>query len=154
MPPRNPTIEPSSDARATVDVLHGLLERVGNLGLLTVDDLKEFEHRVSPQRRAKRTWATDLPEAPGIYIFYARRPGQQRQVLYVGKATNIRRRVRTYFTSSETRPRMDEMVRVATWRRLWSAPPNSRPRCESCARSRPTSPATTGAPAARTRWHG
>ena len=103
-----------SDARATVDVLHGLLERVGNLGLLTVDDLKEFEHRVSPQRRAKRTWATDLPEAPGIYIFYARRPGQQRQVLYVGKATNIRRRVRTYFTSSETRPRMDEMVRVAT----------------------------------------
>ncbi len=103
-----------SDARATVDVLHGLLERVGNLGVLTVEDLKEFEHRVSRQRRAKRTWSADLPEAPGIYTFYAQRPGQERQVLYVGKANNIRRRVRTYFTSSETRPRMDEMVRIAT----------------------------------------
>ncbi|WP_341729001.1 DEDD exonuclease domain-containing protein [Brooklawnia sp.] len=103
-----------SDARATVDVLHGLLERVGNLGVLTIEDLKEFEHRVSPQRRAKRTWAAELPEAPGVYTFYSQRPGQARQVLYVGKASNIRRRVRTYFTSSETRPRMDEMVRVAT----------------------------------------
>lgn len=103
-----------SDARATVDVLHGLLERVGNLGVLTIEDLKEFEHRVSPQRRMKRIWANDLPTAPGIYTFYAQRPGQERQVLYVGKSTNISRRVRNYFTSSETRPRMDEMVRVAT----------------------------------------
>lgn len=103
-----------SDARATVDVLHGLLERVGNLGVGTLEDLKEFEHRVSPQRRAKRIWAQSLPEAPGVYSFVADRPGQSRQVLYVGKSTNIRRRVRSYFTSSETRPRMDEMVRVAT----------------------------------------
>lgn len=103
-----------SDARATVDVLHGLLERVGNLGVITIEDLKEFEHRVSPQRRAKRAWAQTLPEAPGVYTFYADRPGQSRQVLYVGKSNNIRRRVRGYFTSSETRPRMDEMVRVAT----------------------------------------
>ncbi len=103
-----------SDARATVDVLHGLLERVGNLGVSTLEDLKEFEHRVSPQRRAKRAWAQQLPEAPGVYTFFAERPGQDRQVLYVGKSTNIRRRVRGYFTSSETRPRMDEMVRVAT----------------------------------------
>lgn len=103
-----------SDARATVEVLHGLLERVGNLGVLTLEDLKEFEHRVSPQRRAKRVWAQTLPESPGVYAFFAERPGQSRQVLYVGKSTNIRRRVRSYFTSSETRPRMDEMVRVAT----------------------------------------
>lgn len=103
-----------SDARATVDVLHGLLERVGNLGVVTLEDLKEFEHRVSPQRRAKRVLAQNLPEAPGVYVFHADRPGQARQVLYVGKSTNIRRRVRGYFTSSETRPRMEEMVRVAT----------------------------------------
>lgn len=103
-----------ADARATVDVLHALLERVGNLGVVSLEDLKEFEHRVSPQRRAKRGWAQALPEAPGVYSFYADRPGQSRQVLYVGKSTNIRRRVRGYFTSSETRPRMDEMVRVAT----------------------------------------
>jgi DNA polymerase-3 subunit epsilon len=101
------------DARATVDVLHGLMERVGNLGVHTIEDLHEFSRRVSPQRRAKRTWASDLPEQPGVYLFVAEQEGQ-RQVLYVGKSKNIRTRVRTYFTASETRPRMDEMVRVAT----------------------------------------
>src|SRR6187402_335626 len=50
-----------TDAQATVDVLHGLIERVGNLGVQTIEDLGEFTRRVSPQRRAKRTWAADLP---------------------------------------------------------------------------------------------
>lgn len=103
-----------SDARATVDVLHGLLERTGNLGVVTLEDLREFMHRVSPQRRAKRTWANGLPTGPGVYMFYADLPGQPRQVLYVGKSTSIRTRVRSYFTAAETRPRMDEMVRIAT----------------------------------------
>ena len=35
-------------------------------------------------------------------------------MLYVGKSTNLRSRVRTYFTAAETRPRMDEMVRLST----------------------------------------
>jgi DNA polymerase-3 subunit epsilon len=101
------------DARATVDVLHGLLERVGTLGVHTVEDLLELTRRVSPQRRAKRRWALDLPDQPGVYLFVADNDGR-REVLYVGTSTNIRRRVRTYFTASESRPRMEEMVRVAT----------------------------------------
>lgn len=106
-----------SDARATVDVLHGLLERIGNLGVDTLEDLTEFTRRVSPQRRAKRVWAKDLPTAPGVYCFYADHPestGTRREILYVGKSKNIRTRVRTYFTASEKRGRMEEMVRVAT----------------------------------------
>ena len=108
-----------SDARATVDVLHGLFERLGNLGVSTLDDLKDFTHRVSPARRAKRIWAKELPGAPGVYWFYAngtqpRMPDAAgREILYVGKSANLYRRVATYFTASETRPRMDEMVRVA-----------------------------------------
>ena len=102
-----------TDARATVDVLHGLIERVGNLGVHTIEDLQEFARRVSPQRRAKRTWAAALPERPGVYLFVAEHDGQ-RHVLYVGKSKNIRRRVRSYFTAAETRPRMDEMVRMST----------------------------------------
>lgn len=101
------------DARATVDVLHGLMERVGNLGVHTIEDLQEFARRVSPQRRAKRTWAANLPARTGVYLFVAD-SREERHVLYVGKSTNIRSRVRTYFTASETRPRMDEMVRLAT----------------------------------------
>ena len=102
-----------TDAQATVDVLHGLIERVGNLGVQTIEDLGEFARRVSPQRRAKRTWAADLPDRPGVYLFVAEHD-QQRHILYVGKSKNIRTRVRTYFTAAEKRPRMDEMVRVAT----------------------------------------
>ena len=102
-----------TDAQATVDVLHGLLERVGNLGVHTLEDLQEFSRRVSPQRRAKRTWAGALPERPGVYLFVAEHDGE-RQILYVGKSKNIRTRVRTYFTAAEKRPRMEEMVRVAT----------------------------------------
>ncbi len=103
-----------SDARATVDVLHALLERVGNLGVHTLEDLVEVGRRVSPQRRAKRTWAQSLPEAPGVYVFVCDTEPRERQYLYVGTSTNIRRRVRSYFTAAETRPRMDEMVRIAT----------------------------------------
>jgi len=108
-----------SDARATVEVLHGLFERLGNLGVSTLDDLKDFTHRVSPARRAKRVWAKALPQAPGVYWFYARGTEPRwpdaagREILYVGKSANLYRRVATYFTASETRPRMDEMVRVA-----------------------------------------
>ncbi len=98
-----------SDARATVDVLHGLLERLGNLGVSTIDDLREFALNVSPQRRAKRTWASSLPHRPGVYFF---KNGDD--VLYVGKSTNLRKRVGSYFTAAEKRPRMEEMIRVAT----------------------------------------
>ncbi len=107
-----------TDAQATVHVLHALLERVGNLGVSTLEDLLEFTRGVSPQRRAKRTLASGLPSAPGVYTFVADLPdregGLRRQVLYVGKSVNIRSRVRSYFTAAEKRPRMEEMVRIAT----------------------------------------
>jgi DNA polymerase-3 subunit epsilon len=102
-----------TDAQATVDVLHGLIERVGNLGVHTLEDLQEFLRRVSPQRRAKRTWAAALPEEPGVYLFVAEHE-ESRHVLYVGKSKNIRKRVRAYFTAAEKRSRIDEMVRLAT----------------------------------------
>jgi len=102
-----------TDAQATVEVFHGLLERVGNLGVHTIEDLAEFSRKVSPQRRAKRTWAAALPAVPGVYLFVAEH-GEQRRILYVGKSKNIRGRVRNYFTAAEKRPRIDEMVRLAT----------------------------------------
>lgn len=107
-----------SDARATVDVLHALLERVGNLHVHTLEDLSEMTARVSPDRRAKRGWAQGAPEAPGVYWFvHEGRDADERErteVLYVGKSTHLRRRVRSYFSASEKRSRIHEMVRVAT----------------------------------------
>ena len=114
--PTAPDHRALTDARATVDVLHGLIGRISNLGVHTVEDLQEFARRVPAQRRAKRTWADGLPDTCGVYYFFDHpEPSDTatRRVLYVGKSVNLRRRVRTYFTAAETRRRMDEMVRVA-----------------------------------------
>ncbi len=98
-----------SDARATVDVLHGLIERVGPLGVHSLEELATYTSRVTPAQRRKRHLAEALPDSPGVYVF---RDDQDR-ALYVGKSQRIRSRVRTYFTASETRTRMAEMVGLA-----------------------------------------
>lgn len=98
-----------SDARATVDVLHGLIERLGNLGVHTLEELQTFSARVSAAQRRKRHLAEQLPHAPGVYLFRDERG----RVLYVGTSRDLRTRVRTYFTASETRTRMGEMVALA-----------------------------------------
>jgi DNA polymerase-3 subunit epsilon len=97
------------DARATVDVLHGLLSRIGSLGVVTLEELSTFSSRVSSAQRRKRHLAEGLPGAPGVYLF----KDSQGRVLYVGTSQDIRRRVRTYFTASEQRSRMAEMVGAA-----------------------------------------
>jgi len=98
-----------SDARATVDVLHGLMERLGNLGVHTLEELQTFSSRVSMAQRKKRHLAEQLPHLPGVYLFRDNRD----KVLYVGTSKDLRARVRTYFTASETRSRMGEMVGLA-----------------------------------------
>ncbi len=50
------------------------------------------EERIAAQRRA-------LPNAPGVYIFHDARG----RVLYVGKATSIRKRVASHFSGGESR---------------------------------------------------
>jgi DNA polymerase III subunit epsilon len=97
------------DARATVDVLHGLIERLGGLGVHTVEELRTYSARVSQAQRRKRHLAEQLPHAPGVYLFRDMRG----RVLYIGTSKDIRTRVRTYFTASETRSRMGEMVGLA-----------------------------------------
>ena len=98
-----------SDARATVDVLHALIGRVGNQGVHTLEELLSYSTRVSPAQRRKRFLADGLPPQPGVYVFKDARG----RPLYVGTSTNIHRRVRSYFTASEQRSRMAQMVTLA-----------------------------------------
>lgn len=98
-----------ADARATVDVLHALLERVGNLGVHTLEELLDYLPEVTPAQRRKRSLAEHLPSRPGVYLFR----GPSEEVLYVGTASDLRRRVRQYFTGSESRGRIREMVALA-----------------------------------------
>lgn len=100
------------DARATVDVLHGLLDRCGGSGPLSAHTLEELQllaSKVHPVQRRKRHLAQGLPSAPGVYMF----TGLRGKVLYVGTSTDIRRRVSSYFTAAEQRSRMTEMLTAA-----------------------------------------
>lgn len=103
-----------ADARATVEVLHHLLERVGNVGVQGLEELLALargsvRHRPTQRVRSRRHLADALPSAPGVYLF--RGPGEE--VLYVGTSGDVRRRVRSYFTAGERRRRMRDMVSIA-----------------------------------------
>jgi len=105
----SPTHRAFDDARATADVLHRLIERAGNLGVYSVEDLQALSGRVTETQRHKRHLADGLPNKPGVYVFN----DPQGKALYVGTSRNIRTRVRSYFTASEQRRRMSEMIGIA-----------------------------------------
>ncbi len=105
----NPDHRALSDARATVDVFHGILDRLGSFGVTTLEDLKTFSNRITDSQRKKRYLSEGLPSSPGVYIFR----DEQRQPLYIGTTRNLKNRVRSYFTAAETRKRMHDMITLA-----------------------------------------
>src|SRR6476619_4891528 len=105
-----PTHRALDDARATVDVLHALIERVGNQGVHTYTDLKSYLPDVTPAQRRNRHLAIGLPHRPGVYLFR----GPSAEVLYVGTAVDLRRRVGQYFNGADPRTRIKEMASLAT----------------------------------------
>jgi DNA polymerase III subunit epsilon len=109
-----PTHRALDDARATVEVLHGLLERVGNLGVQSLEELLALARSAAAARpteaqRRKRTLADRVPSAPGVYLFR----GARDEVLYVGTSGDLHKRVRSYFTAAERRRRVRDMVALA-----------------------------------------
>jgi len=87
------------DALATGDLLHHLLERAGSLGVTGLDDLIVLP-KMAGSAQAKKLPLTDgLPREPGVYMFLDARG----DILYVGKAANLRSRVRSYFSTDERR---------------------------------------------------
>lgn len=84
------------DALATVDLLHVLLERAGGLGTFALDDLLVLHRQAGSPSAAKLKLTEHLPRSPGVYAFRA----GTGKVMYVGKATNLRARVRSYFADS------------------------------------------------------
>nr|WP_189083070.1 DEDD exonuclease domain-containing protein [Mangrovihabitans endophyticus] len=105
-----PTHRALDDAKATVDVLHGLIERLGSFRVHTLGDAIEFAKAVTPTQRRKRHLAEGLPHVPGVYVFRA----ADDRALYVGTSKDIGTRVRSYFTAAEKRARISEMLAAAT----------------------------------------
>jgi DNA polymerase III subunit epsilon len=87
------------DARATAEVLHRLLERVASMGVVALDDLLALPTTAAHPQVAKLRWVAPLPRRPGVYLF----KDAAGRVLYVGRATDLRRRVRSYFSSDDRR---------------------------------------------------
>jgi DNA polymerase III subunit epsilon len=95
-----------TDARATVDVFHALLELAGSYGVLALEDLIEFPSARAGANFKKVHLADRLPRCPGVYLF---RDAAGR-VLYVGKAKDLRTRVRSYF-SGDGRVKIADLLR-------------------------------------------
>ena len=82
-----------SDVLATTDVLHHLIERVAGFGVTTLEDLLRMSSTRMDGTFHKISLADEVPSGTGIYRFL----GASGQTLYVGKATDLRSRVRSYF---------------------------------------------------------
>jgi DNA polymerase III subunit epsilon len=94
-----PTHRALDDALATGEVLHHLIERASGWGVMGLDDLIALPKLGAHPQASKLTLTDRLPRTPGVYLFKNR----QGRVLYVGKATNLRSRVRSYFSGDERR---------------------------------------------------
>jgi DNA polymerase-3 subunit epsilon len=97
--PTEPIHRAFADAQATAEVLHGLLERAASFGVLGLDDLLLLPSMRAHPSAAKLALTASLPRRPGVYLFRDRGG----RVLYVGKASNLRSRVRSYFSSDDRR---------------------------------------------------
>lgn len=91
--PTTPNHRALEDARATAHVFHALLERAGSLGVTNLDDLMQLPTARGSAHYSKIQLTEGLPRRPGVYIFKDRNG----QPIYVGKASNLRTRVRQYF---------------------------------------------------------
>ena len=97
-----------NDVLATGDLLHHLIERAAGFGVFDLDDFAALAKIGTHPQSAKLKLTVDLPRGPGVYLFV----DAQGDVLYIGKATNIRSRVRSYFGTGDTRRKIGSLLKL------------------------------------------
>ncbi|HVL80733.1 MAG TPA: DEDD exonuclease domain-containing protein [Actinomycetota bacterium] len=98
------------DAAACLEVLWGLIERASAYGVFSLAELVELQKVRSHPHAEKVRLARDLPRTRGVYTFR----NAQGEPIYVGKAADLRARVRSYFTSDERKRMGDLRAEVAS----------------------------------------
>jgi DNA polymerase III epsilon subunit family exonuclease len=91
------------DAQATAEVLLALIGLAQERGARTVADLVALAATRTRRVWDKRHLAAGAPARPGVYLFRDR----NEQVLYVGRARDLRARLRSYFRSERQRPAVE-----------------------------------------------
>jgi DNA polymerase III subunit epsilon len=97
------------DSRATAELLLALIGLAQERGARTVADLTALAATRSRRLLDKRHLAYGAPTRPGVYLFL----GRNDQVLYVGRARDLRSRLRSYFRSDRQRPAVEAAVAAA-----------------------------------------
>ena len=105
------------DAQATAEVLLRFLDHIDlEFGATELGEVLGFQYRRYGEIKQDTKHVTHirenvlstLPESPGVYFM----KDSRRRTIYIGKALNLRSRVRSYFTSIEGHPgRIRKMVR-------------------------------------------
>jgi DNA polymerase-3 subunit epsilon len=107
------------DAEATAEILVRLIGLAQERGARTVADLGRLAAPRARRVYDKRSLAFGAPSRPGVYLFL----GKGGQVLYVGRARDLRARLRSYFRGERQRPAVEAALAAVErieWRVLGS----------------------------------
>lgn len=107
------------DALATAEILVALLGLAQERGARTFAEVVELAAPRSRRLHARRPLVAGAPTTPGVYLFR----DQNDTVLYVGKARDLRARLRSYFAGDRQRPAVEAALGAldrVEWRELGS----------------------------------
>jgi hypothetical protein len=107
------------DAEATAEILLVLIGLAQERGAATVAELVDLAAPRARRLAGKRSLAAGAPPRPGVYLFRDRND----EVLYVGRARDLRARLRSYFRTERQRPAVEAALGAlerVEWRVLGS----------------------------------
>jgi DNA polymerase III epsilon subunit family exonuclease len=107
------------DALATAEILVALLGLAQERGARTLAEVLELAAPRARRLDARRSLMAGAPSSPGVYLFRDR----NEVVLYVGKARDLRARLRSYFSGDRQRPSVEAALGALArieWRQLGS----------------------------------